>query len=80
MNLLSFRQNLVKTGTKVGLMGALMSILVGCGVSTTGDQSIFVLGCIPERQELLEGVDWDNVAPIHINAVENNFRPMVFHF
>ena len=80
MNLLSFRQNLVKTGTKVGLMGALMSILVGCGVSTTGDQSMFVLGCIPERQELLEGVDWDNVAPIHINAVENNFRPMVFHF
>ncbi len=61
-------------------MAVLMGILTACGISTTGEQTMFVLGCVPERQELLEGVDWDEVGPIRINAIENNFRPMVFHF
>ncbi len=76
MNRRSFKKN----GVKTGLMAALVGVLAGCGISTTGEQTMFVLGCVPERQELLEGVDWDNVRPIRINAIEGNFRPMVFHF
>ena len=86
MNLRFFKQALARTAPQAPkiqkgvLMGVLISILSACGVSTTGEQSIFVLGCIPERQELLEGVEWDNVGTIRINAIEENFRPMVFHF
>lgn len=65
---------------RIAVFGAIAVGLGGCGISTTGEQSIFVLGCVPERAELLEGVVWDDIKPIRISAMESDFRPMVFHF
>lgn len=75
MKLLNFRR--VVAG--VGLMG-ILGLLGGCGISTTGEQSIFVLGCVPERQELLDGVNWDEVGVTKVIAMDDNFRPPIFHF
>ncbi|MDH5189168.1 MAG: hypothetical protein OEW37_09465 [Rhodospirillaceae bacterium] len=75
MKLLDFKRIVARVGL-VGMVG----ILGGCGVSSTGQQSIFVVGCIPERFELLEGVSWDEVGVTRIIAIDNNFRPPIFHF
>lgn len=64
------------------MISALTAVLVlsGCVISTTGDQSIMVLGCIPERSELVEDVDWDQAQLLKIQALDSEFSPMIYHF
>ncbi len=59
---------------------AAMLALAGCGISTTGKQTPFVLGCLPERAELVEDINWDDALVLNIQALESEFSPMVYHF
>ena len=75
MKFLNFKRAI----SKIGLIGVL-GVVGGCGISTTGEQTMFVLGCVPERQELLEGVNWDEVGITKVIAMDDNFRPPIFRF
>lgn len=48
-------------------------------VSETSQADAYLEGCMAERVDIVDGMDWDNVQPNHITIINGEIRPMVLY-